>query len=126
MSAQVPQVEAIFANSKRTQMEISKALANLGFGAWNELEPGKISDGSTGGFFRVCLRLEFRVTDSKGNSFKGPSIYEHLLMTSRGRHHCTVFGVFWFRGYLNQHQMQCSQFKQKYGSVQFLKNHNFN
>ena len=48
MSAQVPQVEAIFANSKRTQMEISKALANLGFGAWNELEPGKISDGSTG------------------------------------------------------------------------------
>ena len=29
-------------------MEISKALANLGFGAWNELEPGKISDGSTG------------------------------------------------------------------------------
>jgi hypothetical protein len=57
MSAQVPQVEAIFANSKRTQMEISKALANLGFGAWNELEPGKISDGSTG-VFRVCLRLE--------------------------------------------------------------------
>ena len=51
MSAQVPQVEAIFANSKRTQMEISKALANLGFGAWNELEPGKISDGSTGVFF---------------------------------------------------------------------------
>ena len=49
MSAQVPQVEAIFANSKRTQMEISKALANLGFGAWNELEPGKISDGSTVG-----------------------------------------------------------------------------
>ena len=47
MSAQIPQVEAIFANSKRTQMEISKALANLGFGAWNELEPGKISDGST-------------------------------------------------------------------------------
>ena len=47
MSAQVPQVEAIFANSKRTQMEISKALANLGFGAWNELEPGKISDRST-------------------------------------------------------------------------------
>ena len=83
MSAQVPQVEAIFANSKRTQMEISKALANLGFGAWNELEPGKISDGSTGGFFRVCLRLEFQVTDSKGNSFKGSSIYERLLMTSR-------------------------------------------
>ena len=46
MAAQVPQTEAIFANSKRTQMEISKALANLGFGAWNELEPGKISDGS--------------------------------------------------------------------------------
>ena len=65
MSAQVPQVEAIFANSKRTQMEISKALANLGFGAWNELEPGKISDGSTGGFFRVCSRFEFQVTDSK-------------------------------------------------------------
>jgi hypothetical protein len=47
MSAPVPQAEAIFANSKRTKMEISKALATLGFGAWNELEPGKLSDGST-------------------------------------------------------------------------------
>ena len=42
MTTNVPQIEAIFANSKRTQMEISKALACLGFGAWNELEPGKI------------------------------------------------------------------------------------
>ena len=57
MSAQIPQVEAIFANSKRTQMEISKALANLGFGAWNELEPGKISDGSTGVFFQSLLEI---------------------------------------------------------------------
>ena len=46
MSAQIPQTEAIFAGTKRTQNEINKALANLGFGAWNELEPGKISDGS--------------------------------------------------------------------------------
>ena len=51
MAAQVPQTEAIFANSKRTKAEINKALAKLGFGSWNELEPGKISDGSTGGFF---------------------------------------------------------------------------
>ena len=80
MSAQVPQVEAIFANSKRTQMEISKALANLGFGAWNELEPGKMALQVV--FFRVCLRFEFQVTDSKGNSFKGSSIYERLLMAS--------------------------------------------
>ena len=65
MSAQIPQTEAIFAGTKRTQNEINKALANLGFGAWNELEPGKISDGSTGGFFRVCLRFDFQVTDSK-------------------------------------------------------------
>ena len=42
MTTNVPQIEAIFANSKRTQMEISKALACLGYGAWNELEPGKI------------------------------------------------------------------------------------
>ena len=28
-------------------MAISKALANLAFGAWNEFEPGNISDGST-------------------------------------------------------------------------------
>ena len=83
MSAQVPQVEAIFANSKRTQMEISKALANLGFGAWNELEPGKIYLMALQVvFFRVCLRFEFQVTDSKGNSFKGSSIYERLLMAS--------------------------------------------
>ena len=47
MSAQIPQTEAIFAGTKRTQNEINKALANLGFGAWNELEPGKISDCST-------------------------------------------------------------------------------
>ena len=61
MSAQVPQVEAIFANSKRTQMEISKALANLGFGAWNELEPGKIYLMALQVvFFRVCLRLDFQ------------------------------------------------------------------
>ena len=46
MAAQVPQTEAIFANSKRTKTEINKALAKLGFGSWNELEPGKISDGS--------------------------------------------------------------------------------
>ena len=46
MAAQVPQAEAIFANSKRTKAEINKALAKLGFGSWNELEPGKISDGS--------------------------------------------------------------------------------
>ena len=86
MAAQVPQTEAIFANSKRTKAEINKALAKLGFGSWNELEPGKISDGSTGGFFRVCLRLEFQVTDSKGNSFKGLYIYERLLMTLRLQH----------------------------------------
>ena len=42
MTSNVPMVEAIFAHSKRTQMEISKALATLGFGAWNELEPGKV------------------------------------------------------------------------------------
>ena len=42
MTTNVGQVEAIFANSKRTQMEISKSLACLGFGAWNEVEPGKI------------------------------------------------------------------------------------
>ena len=37
----IPTIEPIFASSKRSQMEVSKALATLGFGAWNELEPGK-------------------------------------------------------------------------------------
>ena len=46
MSDEIPQMEAHF-GTKRTKMEINKALASLGFGGWNELEPGKISDGST-------------------------------------------------------------------------------
>ena len=57
MAAQVPQTEAIFANSKRTKAEINKALAKLGFGSWNELEPGKISDGSTGGFSQSLFEI---------------------------------------------------------------------
>jgi hypothetical protein len=45
MTSQVPMVEPIFGSasfkSKRGQMELSKALAAMGFGSWNDLEPGK-------------------------------------------------------------------------------------
>ena len=39
MDANVAGIEPIF-TSKRTQLQLSKALATLGFGAWNELESG--------------------------------------------------------------------------------------
>ena len=41
MSQQIPKTEPLFAGTKRSAMELSKALACLGFGAWNDLEPGK-------------------------------------------------------------------------------------
>ena len=41
MSQQIPKCEPLFAGAKRSAMELSKALAQLGFGAWNDLEPGK-------------------------------------------------------------------------------------
>ena len=41
MGTNVPGVEPILNNKKCSQMGISKALAALGFGAWNELETGK-------------------------------------------------------------------------------------
>ena len=44
MSSNIASLEPIFASSKKvSQIEVSKALATLGFGAWNELEPGKQS-----------------------------------------------------------------------------------
>jgi len=41
MGSEIPMVQPIFQSSKRSQMELSKSLAILGFGSWNELEPGK-------------------------------------------------------------------------------------
>ena len=34
-------LEPLFGSGKRSAMELSKALATLGFNAWNDLEPGK-------------------------------------------------------------------------------------
>ena len=44
MGSEIPMVQPIFQSSKRSQMELSKSLAILGFGSWNELEPGKYLD----------------------------------------------------------------------------------
>ena len=41
MGSNIPTVDPIFNNRKSSQMNISKALAALGFGGWNELESGK-------------------------------------------------------------------------------------
>ena len=35
-------LEPLFGSGKRSAMELSKALATLGFNAWNDLEPGKV------------------------------------------------------------------------------------
>ncbi len=36
----IPTIDSLFSTSKkRSQMELSKALACMGFGAWNDLEP---------------------------------------------------------------------------------------
>ena len=43
MGTNVPTIEPILNNKKTSQMGLSKALASLGFGAWNELESGIIS-----------------------------------------------------------------------------------
>ena len=41
MTSKIPGVDPLFNPGKRSAMELSKALATLGFGAWNDLEPGK-------------------------------------------------------------------------------------
>ena len=41
MGSNIPTVDPIFNNKKSSQMNISKALAALGFEGWNELESGK-------------------------------------------------------------------------------------
>ena len=37
-------LEPLFGSGKRSAMECSKALATLGFNAWNDLEPGEINE----------------------------------------------------------------------------------
>ena len=41
MSSEITGVVPLFDKGKRSAMELSKALATLGFGAWNDLEPGE-------------------------------------------------------------------------------------
>ena len=59
MSQQIPKTEPLFAGTKRSAMELSKALACLGFGAWNDLEPGKyiIRNNNTRSFELIACTL---------------------------------------------------------------------